>query len=164
MLLRSRFFKCCAFNTNLKKWFEDNNITRIDQLNGITFAKSIDDIVLVASESCLKYLKMCNGGFSKENIKRWCDEINNDKTKFGVVKTDKPTRFFDGEMVETTDATSLKNMMYSSFKTDILKYLVQHSNAKNNQKLKYVERFLSPTDKKMLEEMQEQHKKNKLIL
>ena len=56
-----------------------------------------------------------------------------------------------GEMVETTDATSLKNMMYSSFKTDILKYLVQHSNAKNNQKLKYVERFLSPTDKKMLE-------------
>lgn len=69
-----------------------------------------------------------------------------------------------GEMVETTDATSLKNMMYSSFKTDILKYLVQHSNAKNNQKLKYVERFLSPTDKKMLEEMQEQHKKNKLIL
>ena len=30
---------------------------------------------------------MCNGGFSKENIKRWCDEINNDKTKFGVVKT-----------------------------------------------------------------------------
>ena len=102
MLLRSRFFKCCAFNTNLKKWFEDNNITRIDQLNGITFAKSIDDIVLVASESCLKYLKMCNGGFSKENIKRWCDEINNDKTKFGVVKTDNPTRFFDGEMVETT--------------------------------------------------------------
>ena len=102
MLLRSRFFKCCAFNTNLKKWFKDNNITSLDQLNGVTFAKSIDDIVLVASESCLKYLKMCDGGFSKENIKRWCDEINTDETKFGVVKTDKPTRFFDGEMVETT--------------------------------------------------------------
>ena len=40
--------------------------------------------------------------FSQENIKRWCDEINTDETKFGVVKTDKPTRFFDGEMVETT--------------------------------------------------------------
>ena len=102
MLLRSRFFKCCAFNTNLKKWFKDNNITSIDQLNGITFAKSIDDIVLVASESCLKYFKMCDGGFSEANIKRWCDEINTDETKFGVVKTDKPTRFFDGEMVETT--------------------------------------------------------------
>ena len=102
MLLRSRFFKCCAFNTNLKKWFADNNITSIDQLNGITFAKSINDIVLVASESCLKYLKMCEGGFKSDNIKRWCDEINTDAIKFGVVKTDKPARFFDGEMVETT--------------------------------------------------------------
>ena len=102
MLLRSRFFKCCAFNTNLKQWFKDNNITDIKQLNGITFAKSIKDIVLVASESCLKYLKMCKGGFNEENIKRWCDEVAKDETKFGVVKYDKPTRFFDGEMVETT--------------------------------------------------------------
>lgn len=102
MLLRSRFFKCCAFNTNLQKWFKDNNITKVEQLNGITFANSIEDIVLVASESCLKYLKMCNGGFNKENIKRWCDQVNQDRTKFGVVKTDKPTRFFNGEMVETT--------------------------------------------------------------
>ena len=69
-----------------------------------------------------------------------------------------------GEMVETSDATALKSMMFSSFKTDILKYLVQHENAQNNQKLKYVERFLSPTDKKMLEKMQEEHEKNKLIL
>ena len=102
MLLRSRFFKCCAFNTNLHKWFKDNNITEISQLNGITFAKSIDDIVLVASESCLKYLKMCVGGFNEKNIKRWCDEINNDEVKFGVVKFDKKSRFFYGEMVETT--------------------------------------------------------------
>ena len=102
MLLRSRFFKCCAFNTNLKQWFKDNNITRLDQLNGFTTAKSINDILLVASESCLKYLKMCENGFTKENIQRWCDEVSKDKVKFGVVKYDKPTRFFDGEMVETT--------------------------------------------------------------
>ena len=102
MLLRSRFFKCCAFNTNLKQWFKDNNITDISQLNGITFAKSLDDIVLVASESCLKYLKMCIGGFNEANVKRWCDEINKDVVKFGVVKTDKQSRFFYGEMVETT--------------------------------------------------------------
>ncbi len=42
MLLRSRYFKCCAFNTNLKKWFEDNNITSLDQLNGITYLISSD--------------------------------------------------------------------------------------------------------------------------
>ena len=102
MLLRSRFFKCCAFNTRLKQWFKDNHITDINQLNGITCAKSVDDILLVASSSCLKYLKMCKGGFNRENIERWCNEIAKDEVKFGVVKYDKPTRFFDGEMVETT--------------------------------------------------------------
>lgn len=69
-----------------------------------------------------------------------------------------------GEMVESSEATSLKNMMFSSFKTEILKYLVQHANAQNTQKLKYVERFLSPTDKKLLEKMQDEHAKNNVIL
>ena len=69
-----------------------------------------------------------------------------------------------GEMVESSDAYSLKGMMYSSFKTEILKYLVQHADAQNNQKLKYVERFLSPTDKKLLEEMKNEQAKNNIIL
>ena len=104
MLLRNRYFKCCAFNTNLQAWFRANNITSVDQLHGYTFAESIEDILLVVSESCLKYVKMCNGGFTKENIKKWCDAISNEnhKSLFGLVKTDKETRFFDGDMVETT--------------------------------------------------------------
>lgn len=103
MLLRNRFFKACAFNTRLQDWFKYNNITSVDQLNGITFATDIKDIVLVVSESCLKYLKMTKGGFNKENIKRWCDAVSNNRlSTFGVVKTDKETRFFNGEMVETT--------------------------------------------------------------
>lgn len=135
MLLRSRFFKCCAFNTNLKKWFADKNITNVNQLNGITFAKSIDEIVLVASESCLKYLKMCNGRFCETNIKRWCDEINTDLIKFGVVKTDKPTRFFDGEMVETTyqllNSLQLKKQKVSAFISKILEYIAYIRDIKN---------------------------------
>ena len=104
MLLRNRFFKCCAFNTNLQAWFKENKITSIEQLNGITLAKNIKDIVLVASESCLKYLKMTDGGFNIHNIKRWCDAVSDDNqlSRFGVVKTDKETRFFNGDMVETT--------------------------------------------------------------
>lgn len=103
MLLRNRFFKCCAFNTNLQKWFAKNNIKCKEQLNGITFAEDIKDIVLVVTESCLKYLKMCEGGFTEENIKRWCDSIcDGEDSLFGIVKTDKKTRFFGGEMVETT--------------------------------------------------------------
>ena len=104
MLLRNRFFKCCAFNTNLKKWFKDNSITDVSQLHGFTFATDINDIKLVVSESCLKYTKLCKDGFTKKNIKKWCDNVSDNKNEsiFGVVKTDKPTRFFKGRMVETT--------------------------------------------------------------
>ena len=106
MLLRSRFFKCCAFNTKLQQWFADNNITDISQLNGITFATDIKDIVLVASQSCLKYLKMVEkkDSFEKygKDIRKWCEKVEKDMVRFGIVKFDKRTRFFQGEMVETT--------------------------------------------------------------
>ena len=42
MLLRNRFFKTCAFNTNLQDWFFDNDITQISQLAGYTTARKID--------------------------------------------------------------------------------------------------------------------------
>lgn len=117
MLLRNRFFKCCAFNTNLQAWFKHNKITSTEQLNGYTAAKRIEDIVLVVSESCLKYFKM-TGGYSLDNIKRWCDAISNEKglSRFGIVKTDKETRFFDGDMVETT--YQLINTLQLSQSTD----------------------------------------------
>ena len=104
MLLRNRFFKCCAFNTNLQKWFKENNITSVEQLNGHTLAKNIKDIRLVVTESSLKYFKMVPTGYSLETIEKWCDAVSgeNHKSLFGIVKTDKPTRFFNGEMVETT--------------------------------------------------------------
>ncbi len=64
-----------------------------------------------------------------------------------------------GEMVESSDATALKSMLYSSFKNDILRYLVLHSDAKNSQKLSYLERFVSPTDKKFIEELEQEKEK-----
>ena len=41
MLLRNRFFKTCAFNMNLQKWFSDNGITEIKQLAGYTTARKV---------------------------------------------------------------------------------------------------------------------------
>ncbi|MGN1125337.1 MAG: hypothetical protein ACI4SM_04025 [Candidatus Gastranaerophilaceae bacterium] len=61
-----------------------------------------------------------------------------------------------GSMVENSDAVSLKNMMFGDLKNQILKYLVNHPNPQNNEKLKYLERFLSPTDKKEVLQMQEE--------
>ena len=54
MLLRNRFFKTCAFNTNLQKWFAYNGITTVGQLAGYTTARKVEDIKLVITEISLK--------------------------------------------------------------------------------------------------------------
>ena len=57
MLLRNRFFKTFAFNTNLQDWFFDNDIEYVSQLAGYTTARDIKDVKLVITESSVKYLK-----------------------------------------------------------------------------------------------------------
>ena len=106
MLLRNRFFKTCAFNTNLQKWFEDNGITDIKQLSGINYnAESVKDIKLVITESSLKYLKFKTPSDKniKDQFKRWIKHVygNRSTAAFGVVKTDKSTGFMGGKMVKT---------------------------------------------------------------
>lgn len=90
-LLRNLFFKSCCFNCNIQKWFADNSITSVDQLNGETLAEDIADIKLITTPSSIKYLK-----FGK--LKEWLSRI---ETEFGVVKTDKPSHIMDGDMVQT---------------------------------------------------------------
>lgn len=90
-LLRNLFFKSCCFNCNIQKWFADNGITSVEQLNGETLATDIADIKLITTPSSIKYLK-----FGK--LKEWLNRI---EPEFGVVKTDKPSHIMDGEMVQT---------------------------------------------------------------
>ena len=91
LLLRNRFFKSCCFNANIQKWFEDNGITDVSQLNGRTIATDIKDIKLITTPSSIKYLKF--GSFEQ-----WLDNL---ESIFGVVKYEKKTHYFDGEMVQT---------------------------------------------------------------
>lgn len=91
LLLRNRFFKSCCFNSNIQKWFKDNNITDVSQLNGKTKAKKISDIKLITTPSSIKYLKF--GTFEE-----WLDNIDD---IFGIVKYEKPTYHFDGNIVQT---------------------------------------------------------------
>lgn len=97
LLLRNKFFKSCAFKTKLKKWIKDNDIT-LDGLKerGFTLATNIDQIVMVTTESSLKYLKFAGGTLSGEAVRRWADCVD---STFGVVKWDKRTQFFGGRMV-----------------------------------------------------------------
>lgn len=93
ILLRNRFFKSCCFNTNIQKWFKDNNITEISQLNkdSITLAKNIADIKLITTPNSIKYVKFAS-------IIQW---LNNIDSAFSVVKHEKKTHFFNGQMVQT---------------------------------------------------------------
>jgi len=104
ILLRNRFLKSCVFNTKLQKWFKDNNITSINQLNGVTNASKIEDIKLVITESSLKLLKFADDVVHQEAmndlISRIWTEFANDE--FGVVKHDKKTKFFNGKKVQAT--------------------------------------------------------------
>ena len=91
LLLRSRFFKSCCFNSNIQKWFADNRITNVSQLNGKTRATRIEDIKLITTPSSIKYVKF-------GTLDEWLDIL---EPTFGVVKYEKPTHFFDGRMVQT---------------------------------------------------------------
>ena len=124
MLLRNRFFKTCAFNTNLQDWFADNGITKPSQLNGYcsTKTRSIKDIKLVITESSLKYLMFKPDDVSLGDwFEKWLDNIFVDKeiSLFGVVKTDKATGPMGNRMVKT-NYQLLNTLALSSDDTDNL--------------------------------------------
>ena len=105
MLLRNRFFKTCAFNTNLQRWFQANDIKQIRQLAGFTTARDVTDIKLVITESSLKYLKFLPKEMPlKEKFKLWLDAAyeGKDTSDFGVVKTDHYPSQMDGNMSYTS--------------------------------------------------------------
>lgn len=91
VLLRTHFFKSCAFNTNIQQFFIDNGITDIKQLNGFTLAKDIKDVKFITTPNSIKYLKF-------GTAKQWLKRIS---PTFGVVKHEKKTHFFNGGMVQT---------------------------------------------------------------
>lgn len=99
LLLRNKFFKSCAFRTKLQKWIKDKNITLDDiKKRGFTLATNVSQIVMVTTPNSLKYLKFV-GGLSEKNIRKWTESVND---TFGVVKWDKGTRFFHGDMVQSS--------------------------------------------------------------
>lgn len=91
ILLRNSFFKSCCFNTNIQKFFKDNGITQLSQLNGTTMASSVEDIRLITTPNSIKFLKF-------GTLEQWLTRID---STFGVVKHEKKTHFFEGDMVQS---------------------------------------------------------------
>lgn len=84
--LRNRFFKGIGVNTDIQKFFKDNNITDISQLNGKTIATDIKQIKLITTPSSIKYLKF--GTFEQ-----WLTHI---EENWAICKYEKPQHHFNG--------------------------------------------------------------------
>ena len=104
LLLRGKFFKSCVFRAHIQKWFSDNGVTDVKQLNGYTQAKNISDIKFIIPYSCLKFIKFKSDKKEQEAIKNWITNIAGKRTVpvFGIIKSDKKSKLMNGEKVFTT--------------------------------------------------------------
>ena len=169
MLLRNRFFKTCAFNTNLQKWFRDNGITEIRQLAGYTTARKIEDIKIVVTESSVKYLKFMPKGMKLgEAFKRWLDAVYEGSltSTFGVVKTDKPPFYMEGAMTYTnyqllnTIPIARENMQRFIDRSFFELSRIQH----DSMFLCYQINYLSSTKLKDLETVDAENYRRKVVM
>lgn len=117
LLLRNRFFKTCAFNTNIQQWFSDNNVTDVKQLNGFTLAEDITQVKFITTPSSIKYLRF-------GTIEQWLANID---STFGIVKFEKETDYFDGRMVQChyqlINTLDFKEHEIKEFLKDSLSYI-----------------------------------------
>lgn len=63
-------------------------------------------------------------------------------------------------LVENAQGFELDGLMFSGLKDEILSYLVSHPTPKNNNTLRYLQRYLSSDDKKDVSDMQKERQKN----
>ena len=88
--IRNMFFKGIGVRGRIQQFFKDNNITKINQLNGKTLATDISQIKLITTPSSVKYLKF--GTFEK-----WLSKLENE---WAICKYEKPQHHIQG-MVQT---------------------------------------------------------------
>lgn len=84
--IRNMFFKGIGINTDIQKFFKDNNVTDVSQLNGETIATDISQIKLITTPSSLKYMKF--GTFEK-----WLEYM---EETWAICKHEKPQHHFNG--------------------------------------------------------------------
>lgn len=114
-LLRNRFFKTAAFRFDIQKWFKDNGIINVSQLNGYTLADKVEDIKLITTPNSLKFMKQKKYiTFGKEVIDidystyvYWLKHIEEDNGIFGVVKNEYASGFIKGYNYQVDNALDL---------------------------------------------------------
>lgn len=114
-LLRNRFFKTAAFCFDIQKWFRDNNITDLSQLNGYTLADKVEDIKLITTPNSLKFMKQKKYMTFDEEVEDtdyatyiyWLKHIDEDRCVFGVVKNEYDSGFIKGYNYQVDNSLEL---------------------------------------------------------
>lgn len=122
--IRNIFFKGIGVNTDIQKFFKDNNITDVSQLNGKTIATDIKQIKLITTPSSVKYMKF--GSFE--------DWLNKIEEKWAICKYEKPQHHFNG-MVQThyqlLNGVGLTKVEMEEFLKDTINYVKLLKNDKD---------------------------------
>lgn len=114
-LLRNRFFKTAAFCFDIQKWFKDNDIVDISQLNGYTLADNVQNIKLITTPNSLKFMKQKTFITFENNVedlcfstyKYWLKNIEEDNCIFGVVKNEYASGFIRGYNYQVDNSLGL---------------------------------------------------------
>ena len=99
-LLRNHMFKACAFRTRLQKFFrdyaEDHGIDydswELTDMFGVKHR--VKQIEMVTTDNAVKWKKFVDqmGGTLPAAYDYWCQKIRDDGCKWGIVKTDHPSK------------------------------------------------------------------------
>lgn len=115
ILLRNRFFKSAAFCFDIQKWFRDNGVISVNQLNGYTLAKRVEDIKLITTPNSLKFMKQKNfitfdepvDNLERATYEYWLKKIEDDDCIFGVVKNEYASGFVKGYNYQVDNSLQL---------------------------------------------------------
>lgn len=100
ILLRNHFFKMCGFKTDIQLFFKDwcEQTGNDYETYSITdmFGKShrLKDIKIITTNNAVKWTKFYDlmGNSKTEAYEYWCDRVKKDGCRWGIVKTDHPSK------------------------------------------------------------------------
>jgi len=95
MLLRNRWFKSCAFNTNIRKFFKEHFITEVFDMFDTEkkYPKDASKIKLIITPNSLKLFKFkykIGNKSMEQTYKHWIENLD---IKFGICKNEKASRY-----------------------------------------------------------------------
>jgi len=172
VLLRNKFFKSCAFNTNIQDFYKDNNIKTVIDMFG-NFHKA-EDIKFITTPNSLKALKFNYKVGTKEDMfNYWLKNID---FEFGVCKYDKKSKFgsyqkLTYQMINSMPFTEkdIKKLMKEEIKyinllkNDLAVFKLHVSLSKDNLNSSFILDMLSVSDEFYKTKMFKDYRRNIII-